>query len=838
MNNRRKIAQYCVSNYLFTRVCQLIMLTFFIPTVSVADLDVSQNLRIEAENYDRYHDSDEGNNGNNYRKDNVDIQTTSDEGGGFNVGWTVQGEWLAYDNLIIPSSGDYIVSVRVASALGGGLSVDLNAGSIALGQFDIPNTGDWQRWITVSKKVHIEAGTYSLGVWAVTGGWNLNWIEVKPVTTISNTVFQAEDYTTYSDTSSGNFGGEHRFDDVDIQKTNDTGGGYNVGWTESGEWLSYNDLHIPTTGKYTVSARVASPGGGTLSVDLNAGNIALGRFDIPATGGWQNWVTISKTVQINEGNYNLGIWANTGGWNLNWIQVKSNTNDNTDPIVSNPGGELGDITPLFDENTTIEDPIQFDRGDALVTRFSDRARDRHAKENHFQAYDHYLSFYWEERTAAIEIVDYVAKGGSSIRMNVKTLSKLDDREAENRWWYVGQNTLAEFCGNGVMNMDSHTSYWKEESWNCRENRPIRIGDKLEFEVSQFLDKDFLDRGRSNYYGTTFLYIVGEGIVPWSVTDKEVFRAGNTFQRDSIAIPEEARLGGDTTLHVQMTAEPDGHFTQMATNLGYENGQPFVLGRRLVHTSFLNGLHDENAENGVFNEMVGKAGKHYVNDRCSSCHERNGGSAPAPEGEALDSWVFKVGDKNGNADPLIGRVLQPNNTGNTEGEGSVSIAYWTEDNGLRSPNYQFSKGAPAKFSARIAPRLVGLGLLEAIPEASILSQEDASDANGDGISGRASRTIDPENGATRLGRFGWKASTSSIKHQIAAALNTDMGVMTSLLPNPDCGTNQNDCGGSGSELADEHLDNLVKYVSLLGVRPQRDYDNSNISKQSYTTSCAL
>lgn len=111
---------------------------------------------------------------------------------------------------------------------------------------------------------------------------------------------------------------------------------------------------------------------------------------------------------------------------------------------------LGQITPLFNQNTALEPVIQYDRGDALVTRISDRGRDRHAKENHFQAYDHYLTFYWEQRTAAIEIIDYVAKGGTKIAMNVRAEGLLDNAQAENRWWYVGRNTLAEYCGNGVM----------------------------------------------------------------------------------------------------------------------------------------------------------------------------------------------------------------------------------------------------------------------------------------------------------------------------------------------------------------------------------------------------
>ncbi|HEX5792283.1 MAG TPA: di-heme oxidoredictase family protein, partial [Rheinheimera sp.] len=484
------------------------------------------------------------------------------------------------------------------------------------------------------------------------------------------------------------------------------------------------------------------------------------------------------------------------------------------------------VVPLYNSTTPLEGAIQYDRGDALVTRFSDRARDRHAKENHFQAYDHYLTFYWEDRTAAIEIVDYVAKGGSSIRMNVVTQNKLDDLQAENRWWYIGINTLAEFCGNGVMNMVDYTHYWKEESYNCREGRPIQLGDKLEFEVSQFLDGSTLPRGRANYYGTTFLYIVGQGIVPWDVTDKEVFQPGRYLQRDSVPLPASARLGGDTTLHVQMTAEPDGHFQQMATNLGYANGQPFVLGRRVHHSSVLDGSHDENAENGSFAAMAGLAGSHYINPRCSGCHVRNGRAPVAGIGEPLDKWVFKVGNAQGLSHAELGRVLQPRASGSASGEGMPSIAAFTESNGLRTPHYQFGGIVPETFSARIAPQLNGIGLLEAIPEAAILALEDGSDANGDGISGRAQRVIDPVSGETRLGRFGYKAATSSVKHQLAAAFNSDMGVMTAMLPTPDCGANQSDCS-AGPQLPEQQLADLVKYISLLGVRPQRDYNEPQV-----------
>ncbi|WP_052417561.1 di-heme oxidoredictase family protein [Cellvibrio mixtus] len=503
----------------------------------------------------------------------------------------------------------------------------------------------------------------------------------------------------------------------------------------------------------------------------------------------------------------------------------SRSSSSVTAVSSSSTASVGNIVPLYNSSTVLEGAIQFDRGDALVTRIADRGRDRHAKEDQFQAYDHFLSFYWEHRTAEIEIVDYVAKGGSTVRMNVKTQFKLNDTEAENRWFYRGVGTVAEYYDNGTMNVIDNFNYYKERSFNAREGRNIQIGDKLEFELSQFLDHT-VPHGRSAYYGTTYLYIVGEGLVPWDITGN----FGNIGGRkDSVKIPEKAWLGGKTTLPYNHSNEPDNHFIQMATNLASINGQPFVLGRRVHHASFVDGSHDEHVvDNGTFADTVGKAGPHYVHDRCAGCHVRNGRAAPAPVGQPLEKWVFKVADANGNPHPNLGRSLQPKSANGVASEGQASIAFWSESNGLRKPNYQFSGVTPARFSARVAPQLVGMGLLEAIPEAAILAKEDINDANGDGISGRANRITDPS-GQTRLGRFGYKAGTTSVKHQVAAAFNADMGVMTSVLPNPDCGSAQTDCGASGAELSDTHLNNLVKYISTLGVRPQRNLNDAAVQR---------
>lgn len=292
----------------------------------------------QAEDYSNYYDTTAGNTGGAYRSDNVDIEVTADTTGGYNVGWIESTEWLAYDNVFVATSGTYDVRVRVASPNGGTLSLDLNGGSIPLGELNISATGGWQSWQTVETQVQLEAGTHSLGVYAVTGGWNFNWIEVTPADTApppDEHHFEAEDYTNASDTTAGNIGGEYRTGDVDIETTADTGAGFNVGWIDSGEWLSFEGLDIPNAGNYQIQARVASPGGGSVAFDLNGGSTSLGELAIPATGGWQTWQTVTLDVNMPAGNHSFGVYVTTGGWNFNWVKVVPGGDGQNDPVDPN-----------------------------------------------------------------------------------------------------------------------------------------------------------------------------------------------------------------------------------------------------------------------------------------------------------------------------------------------------------------------------------------------------------------------------------------------------------------------------------------------------------------------
>lgn len=100
-------------------------------------------------------------------------------------------------------------------------------------------------------------------------------------------------------------------------------GGSNVGYIDANDWMAYNAVTFPTTGIYTFEFRVASPGGAQLSADLNAGSIQLGSATITALGGWQSWQTVKFSTTVTAGTYNLGVFAKTGGWNFNWLQITS-----------------------------------------------------------------------------------------------------------------------------------------------------------------------------------------------------------------------------------------------------------------------------------------------------------------------------------------------------------------------------------------------------------------------------------------------------------------------------------------------------------------------------------
>ncbi len=248
----------------------------------------------------------------------IETENTSDAGGGKNVGYIDNGDWLTY-SINVPTTATYKVSYRVAALAGGGqFQLEKAGGSPVYGNVNVPATGGWQNWQTVSHNVVLPAGEQLIAIAAVTGGFNINWLKVESVDgttpnpnpgTVIATI-QAEDHSQQQGTQQ--------------ETTTDTGGGKNVGYIDAGDWLSYagTPVTIPSSGSYVIEYRVASQsGGGSLTFEEAGGAPAYGTLAVPSTGGWQTWTTIKHTVNLSAGSHKFGVKANAGGWNINWIRI-------------------------------------------------------------------------------------------------------------------------------------------------------------------------------------------------------------------------------------------------------------------------------------------------------------------------------------------------------------------------------------------------------------------------------------------------------------------------------------------------------------------------------------
>jgi len=162
---------------------------------------------------------------------------------------------------------------------------------------------------------------------------------------------QAENYDVggetiaYHDLSVGNAGGQYRSDSVDIETTSDTGGGYNVGFIDTGEWLEYT-VNVATAGSYNINVRVTSPNtGGTYHIEMNGSNVT-GTKTVPNTGGWQTWTTsTSSNITLAAGTQVMRVAIDNGGWNFNYVDIQSAVV--IPPYLANSGFEGGFCSACF-----------------------------------------------------------------------------------------------------------------------------------------------------------------------------------------------------------------------------------------------------------------------------------------------------------------------------------------------------------------------------------------------------------------------------------------------------------------------------------------------------------
>ncbi|MEM9872285.1 MAG: di-heme oxidoredictase family protein [Pseudomonadota bacterium] len=239
--------------------------------------------------------------------------------------------------------------------------------------------------------------------------------------------------------------------------------------------------------------------------------------------------------------------------------------------------------------------------------------------------------------------------------------------------------------------------------------------------------------------------------------------------------------------------------------------------------------------------------------CQGCHIKDGrGHPPEPGDVSLVSMLFALSGPDGGADPVFGHQFQDQAVAGYLSEGRVQVTYdperFTYPDGtevtLRKPRYATHAAlAPdVSLNPRIAPPMIGLGLIEAIADADLARNADPADADADGVSGR----IGYVDGA--IGRFGWKAMAPSLAAQSATAFSNDMGLSTRLRMDPwgDCTAQQVDCRAAphgnpdgGPEIADALLDLVTFYAAHLAVPARRDIDAAEVLRgkaQFYDAGC--
>src|SRR5215469_12307863 len=307
---------------------------------------------IQAENYDTggqgvaYNVTSVNGTGNSYRSDGVDLEVTTDTGGGHDLGWTATGQWFKY-TVNVSSAATYSVTFRVAAinAVTDAFHISNSSGTNLTGNINVPATGAWQAWTNVTASITLPAGQQVLTMNQDNPGWNVNFLTFTgsggegpfggTAAGVPGTV-QAENYDTGGEgvgfhvTSTNGTNNSYRPDGVDLEVTTDTGGGDNVGWTAAGQWFRYT-VNVATAGVYTLTFRLAGINAVTdaFHISNSAGTNLSGSVNSPATGAWQNWTSVTASVTLPAGQQVLTVNQDNPGWNINYMAFTSGSGGGT-----------------------------------------------------------------------------------------------------------------------------------------------------------------------------------------------------------------------------------------------------------------------------------------------------------------------------------------------------------------------------------------------------------------------------------------------------------------------------------------------------------------------------
>ncbi len=304
---------------------------------------------------------------------------------------------------------------------------------------------------------------------------------------------------------------------------------------------------------------------------------------------------------------------------------------------------------------------------------------------------------------------------------------------------------------------------------------------------------------------------------------------------SLPVAGEEFSGGETTVFDTSR----NAFTFAARNLRPENRTAFFVGNSFFNENWVAAPASTVARDGL--------GPLFIARSCSACHFKDGRGAPN-----VDTMVFRLSVPGTNAhgaplpDPIYGGQIQPRSVHEAQPETEVLLRYLEqpgkfadgEPYSLRRPVQSLTNAAYGAFasnlrvSARVAPAVIGLGLLEAVPEAALRALADPDDRDGDGISGRLNEVWDFALNRRAMGRFGWKAEQPTVLQQTAAAFNGDMGLTTPLFPreNHTAAQSLDDLPNGGSpEVGVDIFEAVVLYARTLAVPARRDWTNAAVRR---------
>lgn len=312
---------------------------------------------------------------------------------------------------------------------------------------------------------------------------------------------------------------------------------------------------------------------------------------------------------------------------------------------------------------------------------------------------------------------------------------------------------------------------------------------------------------------------------------------------------EIRSGGSTTVKQQGA----NAYSLPAANLPMTSRLDFSVGNSFFRNPWVEAPASTDARDGL--------GPLFNTNGCQNCHIKDGRGHPPDQNDRnavsmlvrlsvpakTEEEIARLITEGNIPDPTYGGQLQDFSTTGAKPEGQIKLTYTTYvetfSDGhtieLRKPKLEIvdlAYGPMAKdvqMSARIAPPMIGLGLLEAIPQESILTWEKEQASNSDGISGRPNMVWDVETQQTTIGRFGWKAGQPTLNQQNASAFNGDVGLTTSLFMSENCSLKQAICdelpNGGAPEVSDKILGFVEFYTQHLAVPQRRNVNDPQVIK---------